>query len=77
MLSKDHKHIQGPLKAKSTGMIWYIEQYDTDFTEEKRPDKVESSAKNLVQNAKFISKFKGYSVMLKPPADLSFIDILP
>lgn len=77
MLSKDHKHIQGPKKAKSTGMIWYIEQYDTDFTDDKRPDKVESSAKNLVQNAKFASKFKGYSVMLKPPADLSFIDILP
>ena len=25
IMSTDHKHVQGPKKAKGTGMVWYIE----------------------------------------------------
>ena len=34
-MAKDHKFIEGPKKAKGTGMIYYLEQYDQDKDEKE------------------------------------------
>ena len=62
-------------------MIYYLEQYDTRLSEEQHANDGENAEESEIQNildkAASASEFKGFSVMLKPLADLSYIDILP
>ena len=63
--------------SKGSGMVWYIEQYDTKLIEDKTSLQNDSYSQNLTQNNNEATEFKGFSAILKPRAELSFIDILP
>ena len=73
IMAKNHKFIEGPKKAKGTGMIYYLEQYDQE--------KDDKENYQLDQTTDFkdygITDFKGYSIMLTPLASQSLIDFLP
>ena len=77
-MAENHKFIQGPKKAKGTGMIYYLEKYDDkSIQEDQAANPEENEIQNLLDKAEHANEFKGFSVMLKPLADLSYIDILP
>ena len=83
-MAENHKFIQGPKKAKGTGMIYYLEKYDTNLSniqDDQGADPTsnveETELQNLLDKATSSNEFRGFSVMLKPLADLSYMDILP
>ena len=70
----NHLHISGPRYAKESGMIWYMQQHS----------QVEEGANQnendfMMEDDAFggQSHFKGYSVVMQPLGDLSFLDLLP
>ena len=71
----NHLHISGPRYAKESGMIWYMQQH-TQVGEE-------AGAGNdngfFMDDSPFgdSGHFKGYSVVMQPLGDLSFLDLLP
>jgi len=67
VMCENHKFIAGPKQAQGSSMIFYLQKYEA----------ISSSTDpmtGLMNNAK---EFKGHSIVLQPPADLSCIDILP
>ena len=77
IMAENHKFIQGPKRAKGTGMVYYLEQYDGALQDDQAANPEENEVQNLLERAVTASEFKGFSVMLKPLADLSYIDVLP
>ena len=58
-------------------MIYYLEQYDDSLNEEQAIQSEEKEVQKLFEKAATASEFKGFSVILKPLANLSYVDILP
>ena len=58
-------------------MIYYLEQYDDSLNDEQVTQSEENEVQKLFEKAATASEFKGFSVILKPLANLSYIDILP
>ena len=50
IMSTDHIHVQGPSKAKGTGMAWYIRKFDTILEEENKNAEEGNVAKNVASN---------------------------
>ena len=79
IMAEDHKFIQGPKVAKGTGMIFYLEKYESLGLneEEDAGNPEEDQVTSMFNKAATAKDFKGFSVMMKPLADLSYIDFLP
>ena len=79
IMSENHKFIQGPKVAKGTGMIYYLEKYDNIGNEEDDKDAgaEEAQITTMLNKQATAKDFKGFSVVMKPLADLSYLDILP
>ena len=65
--------------AKGTGMIYYLEKYENIGIEDEEDGVgLEEAQLGLFLNKQAAAKdFKGFSIMMKPLADLSYVDILP
>ena len=63
----NHLHVSGPRYAKESGLIWYMQQH---AALEEEADTVEHKIFNE-------HGFQGYSVVMQPLGDLSFLDLLP
>ena len=50
IMSTDHIHVQGPSKAKGTGMAWYIRKFDTILEEENKNAEEGNVAKKVASN---------------------------
>ena len=74
IMLENHKHVSGPRYAKESGLIWYMQQYATE-SEEGQPQQDENEL--MLTTVGEQSIFKGYSVVMQPLGDLSFIDLLP
>ena len=72
----NHMHVAGPRYAKESGMIWYMQQHAGTITEEGA-DGHDPEADFLSGRATGNKNFKGFSVVMQPLGDLSFIDLLP
>ena len=78
IMAEDHKFIEGPKQAKNTGMIYYLEQYEcsnNDYGPVEEDDN--NDAQSNYSNELSKKDFKGFSIVLTPPADRSFLEILP
>ena len=71
-----HLHISGPRYAKESGLIWYMQQHamlentgGDGHHHDHDPFGLETSLPGF--------HFKGYSVVMLPLGDLSYIDLLP
>ena len=68
----NHLHIGGPRYAKESGMIWYVEKHsmaDDGKGDNNDPMDMNPFGMNDV--------FRGYSVVMQPLGDLSYLDLLP
>ena len=52
-MAENHKFIQGPKKAKGTGMIYYLEKYDSNLSniqDDQAVDPTSNAAENELHN---------------------------
>ena len=78
IMAENHKFIEGPKQAKNTGMIYYLEQFEcsnNDYGPVEEDDN--NDAHSEYSNELSKKDFKGFSIVLTPPADRSFLEILP
>lgn len=70
---ENHLHVSGPRYAKESGMIWYMQQHAAlaEDDEHDHDDEVDFGGDHGH------SHFKGYSVVMQPLGDLSYVDLLP
>lgn len=68
----NHLHVSGPRYAKESGLIWYMQSYATNLQEESSGGDDE----DFFDIAGSVP-FRGYSVIMQPLADESYIDLLP
>mmetsp|Transcript_1797 Transcript_1797/g.2555 ORF Transcript_1797/g.2555 Transcript_1797/m.2555 type:complete len:208 (+) Transcript_1797:3003-3626(+) len=69
VMLENHLHVSGPRYAKESGMIWYIQQYAANIQDDTEGDEL-----NMLSNQQ---AFKGFSVVMQPLGDLSYLDLLP
>ena len=83
---ENHLHISGPRYAKESGLIWYMQKHTLS-----KEDEVTAEAHDeLMQDDHLHGKvghsahghiahrhFRGYSIVMQPLGDLSYMDILP
>lgn len=74
IMLENHLHVSGPRYAKETGAIWYIEQFAANISEVPMED--EEGADGKIDTHSHCH-FKGFSVVMQPLGDLSYIDLLP
>jgi hypothetical protein len=78
IMIENHMHVSGPRYAKEAGMIWYMQQYvqlgGEDDTED---DHDHNPFGDHADDPNDHGHFKGYSVIMQPLGDLSFLDLLP
>lgn len=68
----NHLHVSGPRYAKECGMIWYMQQHSL-LADDTVEDDFFMNENSFGEH----SHFKGYSVIMQPLGDLSFLDLLP
>jgi len=67
----NHLHVSGPRYAKESGLIWYMQSYATNLEETSGGDD-----EDFFDMAGSVP-FRGYSVIMQPLGDESYIDLLP
>ena len=68
----NHLHVSGPRYAKESGLIWYMQKHGS--VEDDENTNVKDHHHHAQEDN---TNFKGYSIVMMPLADLSFIDLLP
>lgn len=71
IMLENHLHVSGPRYAKECGMIWYMQKHAGLEDEQDKEDEFFGAIDHSH------SHFKGYSVIMQPLGDLSFLDLLP
>ena len=66
----NHLHIGGPRYAKESGMIWYTEKHSM-ANDGDNMDNFDMNPFGMSDH------FRGYSVVMQPLGDLSYLDLLP
>ena len=77
---ENHTFISGPKVARGTGMIYYLEKYENiedEVDDDDKTNKEQNEVENIFKMAVIEKSFKGFSIVMQPLADLSYIDILP
>ena len=76
----NHLYVSGPNRAIGSGMMWFMERYAVKVAE----DPVVEAYNEFLNQSEEVSQilqpkntFKGYSIVVQPVGDLSYLDLLP
>lgn len=71
-MQENHLHVSGPRYATESGLIWYMEKH-ANLKDDNQNDDFFGMGGDPFSTG----QFKGYSVVMQPLGDLSYMDLLP